>query len=82
MAQYRFLLVARAACPSGDYRVEVEGLPNHVGKIDASTFGPPASGVALVGPLLNEPSAGSHGLWVFVGFVYLDDGFSFWVTGI
>ena len=60
VALYRFRLVARATCPSGDYRVEVEGLPNHVGKIDASTFGPPASGVALVGPLLNEPSAGSQ----------------------
>ena len=29
-----------------------------VGKIDGRTFGPPTNGVALVGPLLNEPSTG------------------------
>ena len=60
VALYRFRLVARATCPSGDYRVEVKGHPNRIGKIDEGTFGPPEDGLALVGPLLNEPSAGGQ----------------------
>ena len=58
VAEYRFRLVKRAACSPGDYRVEVRGVRGLVGKIDGRTFGPPTNGVALVGPLLNEPSTG------------------------
>ena len=59
VAEYRFRLVKRAACSPGDYRVEVRGARGMVGKMDARTFGPPIDGVAQVGPLLNEPSAGA-----------------------
>ena len=59
VAEYRFRLVKRAACSPGDYRVEVRGARAMVGKMDGRTFGPPIDGVAQVGPLLNEPSAGA-----------------------
>ena len=49
--------------PAGDYRVELPrgggAARGFVGKPDARTFGPPRGGVAQVGPLLNEPSAGA-----------------------
>mgnify|MGYP001364203954 CR=1 FL=1 len=57
VAEYNYRVVNRARCPPGDYRVDVAGKPRSVGKIDRHTFGPPNSGVARVGALLNEPSA-------------------------
>ena len=57
VAEYNYRLVNRLRCPPGDYRVDVQGHPRLVGKIDRSTFGSPNdAGVALVGALLNEPS--------------------------
>ena len=63
VAEYAFRVVKRAACPAGDYRVELPrgcgAARGRMGKLDARTFGPPRGGVAQVGPLLNEPSVGT-----------------------
>ena len=58
VAAYPYRIVKRKHTPPGDFRVEI-GRRGCVGKLDRYSFGPPrVDGVALVGALLNEPSAG------------------------
>ena len=57
VARYEFRVVERARAPPGDYRVDVSR--RLVGKVDARSFGPPVEGVANVGALLNEATAGT-----------------------
>ena len=57
VARYEFRVVERARAPPGDYRVDVSR--RLVGKVDARSFGPPVDGVANVGALLNEATAGT-----------------------
>ena len=57
VARYEFRVVYRTRAPPGDYRVDVTRVL--VGKLDARSFGPPINGVANVGALMNEASAGA-----------------------
>ena len=57
VARYEFRVVDRARAPPGDYRIDVTR--HLVGKLDARSFGYPIDGVANVGALMNEASAGA-----------------------